>query len=59
VYAKDIKNIFSKIITESFPNLKKEMVNQVKEAFRTPNRHDQERTSLHHITVKTLGIQNK
>jgi hypothetical protein len=46
VQAKGFHNIFNKIITENFPNLKKVMPIQVHEAFRTPNRLDQNRTTL-------------
>jgi hypothetical protein len=45
VQAKGICNIFSKIITENFPNLKKVLPIQVQEASRTPKRLDQNRTS--------------
>jgi hypothetical protein len=45
VQAKGIHNIFNKIIAEKFPNLKKVLPIQVQEAFRTPNRLDQNRTS--------------
>jgi chromosome segregation ATPase len=45
VQAKGICNIFNKIITENFPNLKKELPSQVQEVSRTPNRLDQNRTS--------------
>jgi hypothetical protein len=38
VQAKRIHNIFNKIITENFPNLKKVMSIQIQEASRTPNR---------------------
>ena len=31
-------NIFNKIIEENFPNLKKEMLINIQEAYRTPNR---------------------
>jgi hypothetical protein len=37
---------------ENFPNLEKEMVIQIQEAFRTPKRQDQERTSPHNIIAK-------
>ena len=37
--------IFKKIIEENFPNLKKEMPINIKEAYRTPNRLDQKRNS--------------
>jgi hypothetical protein len=33
-------NIFSKIIEENFPNLKREMPVIIQEAYRTPNRLD-------------------
>jgi hypothetical protein len=38
-------NIFNKIIEENFPNLKKEMPMNIKEAHKTPNRLDQKRNS--------------
>jgi uncharacterized coiled-coil protein SlyX len=38
-------NIFNKIIEENIPNLKKEMPMNIQEAYRTPNRLDQKRTS--------------
>jgi hypothetical protein len=38
-------NIFSKIIEENFPNLKKEIPMNLQEAYRTPNRLDQKRNS--------------
>jgi hypothetical protein len=44
--AKGIHNIFNKIITENFPNLKKVLSIQVQEATKTPNILDQNRTSL-------------
>jgi chromosome segregation ATPase len=43
--ATGIHNIFNKIITENFPNLEKAMPIQVQEAFRKPNRLDQNRTT--------------
>jgi hypothetical protein len=45
VQEKGVHNIFNKIKTENFPNLKKVLPIQVQEASRTPNRHDQNRTS--------------
>jgi hypothetical protein len=46
-------NIVNKII------VRKEMVIQVQEDFRTTKRKDQKGISPHHITVKTLSIQSK
>jgi chromosome segregation ATPase len=45
VHTKGIHNIFNKIITENFSNLKKVLTIQVQEASRTQNRFDQYRTS--------------
>jgi hypothetical protein len=52
-------NIFNKIIEENFPNLKKEMLINIQEAYRTPNRLDQKRNSSRHIIVKRPNTQNK
>jgi hypothetical protein len=53
------ENIFNKIIEENFPNLKKEMLINIQEAYRTPNRLDQKRNSSNHIIVKAPNTQNK
>jgi hypothetical protein len=52
-------NIFKKIIEENFPNLKKEMPINIREAYRSPNRLDQKRNSSQCIIVKTPNTQNK
>jgi hypothetical protein len=52
-------NIFNKIIEENFPNLKKEMLMNIQEAYRTPNSLDKKRHSSHHIIIKTPDAQNK
>ena len=52
-------NIFNKIIEEIFPNLKKEMSTNIQEAYRKPNRLDQNRNSLCHVRIKTLNALNK
>jgi hypothetical protein len=59
VQPKGIHNIFNQIITENFPNLKKELPIQVQEASRTPNRLDQNRTSPKHIITKTTRTENR
>jgi hypothetical protein len=59
VQAKGISNIFNKIITENFTNLEKVLPIQVQEASRTPNRLDQNRTSLCHIIVKTTSTEKE
>ena len=52
-------NVFNKIIEENFPNLKKEMIIEMDEAYKTPNKWDQKRKSSCHIIIKTLNPQNK
>ena len=52
-------NIFNKILEENFPNLKKEMLVNIQEAYRTPNRLDQNRNSPSFVIVKTPNAQNK
>jgi uncharacterized coiled-coil protein SlyX len=52
-------NIFNKIIEENFPNLKKEMPMNIKEAYRTPNRQDQKSNSSQHIIIRTSNALNK
>jgi hypothetical protein len=50
---KGIHSMFNKIIAKNYPNLEKDLYIQVQEASRTPNRLDQNRTSLQHIVIKT------
>ena len=52
-------NIFSKIIEENFPHLKKQMPINIQEAYRTPNRLDQKRNCSCHRIGKTPNAQNK
>jgi hypothetical protein len=52
-------NILNKIITKNFPNLKKVVSTQEQEASRTPNRHDQNRTTPLHFIIKTTNTKNR
>jgi hypothetical protein len=52
-------NIFNKIIQENCPNLKKEMLMNIQEAYKTPNRLDKKRNSSHCIIIKTPNAQNQ
>jgi uncharacterized coiled-coil protein SlyX len=52
-------NIFSKIIEENLPNLKKETPMNIKEAYRTPSRQDTKRNSSYHIIIKTPNALNQ
>jgi hypothetical protein len=59
VKAEGIHNIFNKIITENFPNLKKVLPIQAQGASRTPNRLDQNKTSPRPIIIKTTSTENR
>jgi hypothetical protein len=59
VKATGICNVFNKIITENFSDLKKVLPIQVKETSRTPNRFDQNRTSPWQIVIKTTSTQTR
>jgi hypothetical protein len=59
VQVKGMCNIFNKIITENFPNFENKLPIQVQEASRTPNRLDQNRTSLQHIIIKATSTENR
>jgi hypothetical protein len=50
IQMKGIDNLFNRIIAEKFPNLKKERVTQVQEAYRTLNHPDQKKkhSQTHH-----------
>jgi hypothetical protein len=59
VQAKVMCNIFNKLKIENLPNLEKVLPIQVQEASRTPNRLDQNRTSLQHIIIKITSTENR
>jgi hypothetical protein len=59
VQAKEKHNTFNKMIAENVPNLEKELPIQEQEASRTPNRLNQNTTSLGHIIVKTSSTENR
>ena len=46
------EKIFEEIIAENFPNMKKEIVNQVQEAQRVPYRINTKRSTPRHILIK-------
>jgi hypothetical protein len=50
-------NIFNKIKEENFPKL--DMVMNIQEDYRTPNRLDQKRNSPRHIIIRTTNALNK
>ena len=53
------EKIFEKIIAENFPNMGKEIVNQVQEAQRDPGRMNTMRNTPRHIVIKLTKIKDK
>ena len=49
---KGYEKIFEEIIVENFPNMEKEIVNQVQEAQRVPYRKNPRRNTPRHILIK-------
>lgn len=56
---KGTKNIFKKIIEESFHNLKKKVPIKVQKAYRTQNRQGEKRGPPQYIIIKTLNVRAK
>ena len=53
------EKIFEEIIVENFPNMRKEIVNQVQEAQRVPYRINPKRNMPRHILIKLSKIKYK
>ena len=53
------EKIFEEIIAENFPNMGKEIVNQVQEAQRVPGRINPRRNTPRHIVIKPTKIKDK
>ena len=51
--------MFEEIIVENFPNMEKEIVNQVQEAPRVPNRINPRRNMPRHILIKLTKTKHK
>jgi len=56
---KGYEKIFEEIIVENFPNMEKEIVNQVQEAQRVPYRINPKRNMLGHILIKLTKTKCK
>ena len=56
---KGTEKIFEEIIVENFPNMRKEIVNQVLEAQRVPYRINPRRNMPRHILIKLSKIKHK
>ena len=50
---------FEEIIVENFPNVEKEIANQVQEAQRVPNRINPMRNTSRHILIKLTKTKHK
>ena len=56
---KGTEKIFEEIIVENFPNMGKEIVNQVQEAQRVPSRINPRRNMPRHIVIKLTNNKDK
>ena len=56
---KGTEKIFEEIVVENFPNIGKEIVNQVQEAQRVPYRTNPRRNTPRHILIKLSKIKYK
>ena len=56
---KGYEKIFEEIIIENFPNMEKEIVNQVQEAQRVPYRVNPRRNTPRHILIKLTKTKHK
>ena len=56
---KDHEKILEEIIVENFPKMGKEIVTQVQETQRVPNRINPRRNTPRHILVKLIKIKHK
>ena len=56
---KECEKVFEEIIVEIFPNMEKEIVNQVQEAKRVPYRINPRRNTPRHILIKPTKTKPK
>ena len=56
---KGYEKIFEEIIVENFPNVEKEIVSQVQEAQRVPNRINPRRNMPRYILIKLMKTKHK
>ena len=56
---KGYEKIFEKIIVKNFPNMEREIVNQVQEAQRVPYRINPRRSMPRHILIKLTKTKHK
>ena len=53
------EKIFEEIMVENFPNMEKEIVNEVQEAQRVPYRKNPRRNMPRHILIKLTNTKHK
>ena len=53
------EKIFEEIIAKNFPNMGKEIVNQIQEAQRVPGRINPRRNTPRHIIIKLTKIKDR
>ena len=56
---KDHEKLLEEIIVENFPKMGKEIITQVQETQRVPNRTNSRRNTLRHILIKLTKIKHK
>ena len=56
---KEYEKVFEEIVVENFPNMEKEIVNQVQEAQRVPYRINPRRNTPRHILIKLTKTEHK
>ena len=56
---KGYEKCFKEVIVENFPNMKKEIVNQVQKAQRVPYRKNPRRNTPRHILIKLKRLNTK
>ena len=56
---KGYKKVFEEIVVENFPNMKKEIVNQVQEAQRVPYWINSRRNTPRHTLIKVTKTKHK
>ena len=56
---KGYEEIFEEIIAENFPNMEKEIVNQVQQVQRVPYKINPRRNMPRHIVIKLTKIKHK
>ena len=56
---KEMRKFFKLIIVENFPNMEKEIINQVQETQRVPYRINPRRNTPRHILIKLTKTKHK